>query len=547
MGKQIVIVFNDAPYTADSFGLTMSGASASFVMNGPWDSSYLTPGATKESAAQGLYDYIESNLPVGTDITISKTTDTVYLFSESCNFVKFYKYTGSTLTLIDSGELYHNGTNLKFANVSSQDYSSNYPVGSNVINLTWSGASDPEESIKGYDLSYRIGSNSSWIAIPLILTNNGGASYNFVISQQITHEFRVRTVDTSNLVSAYKYFTQNIVPIFQISQLSAPGNACSLAEPNSPVYINTTNTTPSIGDTVFTDAMYTNTFNGTRTSILGSPGTVAQSWKVKTPSNVYYTFIIDGTGKITQITLCASSYNKGLLSIKRDVELDACLYNVLFDNNVYWNYNSTLMVGTSLYLDTSLTTSIPLGFYHISYLNPISNLSSDYIIKVGSGANSTGDILSIATFSVFCVPPTTNTTGGYGTYDIPIVIGGGYYNGSGNGGPKIICNLLYSQGFLSKEIWEADEKFGRLMLRKNKEVLFGYLTWAKPVVRFLTKNPQYSKYLYLISKPWNEHMAYTMGVLPKDNKIGKIIHYIGSKFSILIYKFITSKRRRRKK
>lgn len=127
------------------------------------------------------------------------------------------------------------------------------------------------------------------------------------------------------------------------------------------------------------------------------------------------------------------------------------------------------------------------------------------------------------------------------------IYGGGNTGGGNTGnGPKIICNLLYSQGFLSKEIWEADEKFGRLMIRKNKEVLFGYLTWAKPVVRFLTKNPQYSKYLYLISKPWNEHMAYTMGVLPKDNKIGKIIHYIGSKFSILIYKLITSKRRRRK-
>lgn len=118
---------------------------------------------------------------------------------------------------------------------------------------------------------------------------------------------------------------------------------------------------------------------------------------------------------------------------------------------------------------------------------------------------------------------------------------------SGGSGQKIICNLLYSQGFLSKEIWEADEKFGRLMLRKNKEVSFGYLTWAKPVVSFLTKNPQYSKYLYLIVKPWSEHMAYTMGALPKDNKIGKIINYIGSKFSILIYKLITSKRKKRRK
>ena len=111
---------------------------------------------------------------------------------------------------------------------------------------------------------------------------------------------------------------------------------------------------------------------------------------------------------------------------------------------------------------------------------------------------------------------------------------------------KIICDLLYHQGYLPKEIWEADEKFGRLMLKTNREGLFGYLTWAKPVVNFLTKYPQYSKYFYLITKPWSEHMAYMMGVLPEDNKLGKVIHYVGNKFSIMVYKLITSKKRRKK-
>jgi hypothetical protein len=193
---------------------------------------------------------------------------------------------------------------------------------------------------------------------------------------------------------------------------------------------------------------------------------------------------------------------------------------------------------------------------HIRSVDPIAVASGDIVCINSSGTPFPGGDLTyrvyISTLQVthqiyaLCkinndglrtVTPTycSNDGGDYG---------GGGYVGSG---PKIICNLLYSQGFLSKEIWEADEKFGRLMLRKNKEVLFGYLTWAKPVVRFLTKNPQYSKYLYLISKPWNEHMAYTMGVLQKDNKIGKIIHYIGSKFSILVYKLITSKRKKRRK
>lgn len=122
-------------------------------------------------------------------------------------------------------------------------------------------------------------------------------------------------------------------------------------------------------------------------------------------------------------------------------------------------------------------------------------------------------------------------------------------NPSGDGfqGGKIICDLLYRQGYLPKEIWEADQKFGKLMLKTNKKGMFGYLTWAKHIVKFLSKNPQYSKYFYLITKPWSEHMAYEMGVLPKDNKLGKVIHYIGSKFSLVVYELITSRRKRRKK
>ena len=133
-------------------------------------------------------------------------------------------------------------------------------------------------------------------------------------------------------------------------------------------------------------------------------------------------------------------------------------------------------------------------------------------------------------------------------YDCVNQYGGGGGGGTGGGGTqqKIICDLLYHQGYLPKEIWEADEKFGRLMLKTNKKGMFGYLTWAKPVVNFLTKNPQYSKYFYLITKPWSEHMAYMMGVLPEDNKLGKVIHYFGNKFSLVVYELITSKKKRRK-
>jgi hypothetical protein len=400
MGKKIIIQFTDVPYSTDSFGLTMSGASASFEMNGPWDGNYLVPGFTKEEATISLYNYINSNLPIDSDITISKTSDTVNLFSMSCNFVRFYKYTETSSTLIISGIINHVGYDTTFVNLSSQDWTSNYAIGSNIINLTWSGASDPEESIKGYDLSYRVGNSITWISLPLILTSDGGSSYDFIISQQITHEFRVRTVDTSNLISDYKYFTQVIIPVFQISQTSTNGgSACSLSEPNSPVYLDSISINPSINDYVYTDTLYTNPFNGTRSSISGPTSSNARSWKIKTPTNIYYTCVIDASGKIVNILLCTPSYKRGLLSTAANTALSACNYDIVYTNNFYWSYTSDLVVGTYLYKNDSFATIVTLGYYHVLYSDPITSLDYEYIIQV----DNNGVIISINNFSTFCV------------------------------------------------------------------------------------------------------------------------------------------------
>ena len=437
MGKRIIIEFTDTAYgmpQPDFFGMTMSGASASFIMNGPWDGTYLTTPIpqTPEKTSEILYNYIIANLPVGTDITATASTRFIYLYSESCTSVKFYT-NGSTTTILN-GNLNHTGLTTTYVTVSSQDWSSNYTVGSNIINLTWSGASDPEQSIKGYDLSYRVGSSTTWISIPPILTGNGAGSYDFVISQQVTHEFRIRTVDTSNLFSTYKNFTQIIVPIFQISQLSAQGNACDLSEPNSPIYINTTSpattpvsTIPSAGNYVYTNSTYTTAFDGTRSSISAGAGSAARSWKIKTPSNIYYTCVISANGEITNAVLCTSNYNSGLLSTSANSLANACGNTIVAGNNVYWRYTDSLVVGTILYKDTQFQTGVSSGFYQLFYLNPMTTLSSLYIIEVGGPPThpNNGIILSIAESSTVCV-----VSSGYGTFDLPpIEIGPINYSG----------------------------------------------------------------------------------------------------------------------
>jgi len=112
---------------------------------------------------------------------------------------------------------------------------------------------------------------------------------------------------------------------------------------------------------------------------------------------------------------------------------------------------------------------------------------------------------------------------------------------------KIICNMLYEQGFIPQHIWAADEAFGEMMLKENRQVAMGYLMWAQSVVDYFTKNPQYSKYLYVAVKPWSEHMAHLMGVLPNDNLIGKGLHFIGCQYSLLVYNVVKLKRKYKKK
>lgn len=108
---------------------------------------------------------------------------------------------------------------------------------------------------------------------------------------------------------------------------------------------------------------------------------------------------------------------------------------------------------------------------------------------------------------------------------------------------KIICNELYKQGFLPQYIWNADELYGEMMYKKDPSLVLGYMMWAKNVVGFMKAKPQYTKWIYTIVKPWTEHMAYEVGILPNDNWIGKLIHKVGKQYCYYVYNKQMSKRK----
>lgn len=107
---------------------------------------------------------------------------------------------------------------------------------------------------------------------------------------------------------------------------------------------------------------------------------------------------------------------------------------------------------------------------------------------------------------------------------------------------KIICNELYNQGYLPQRIWNADEIYGEMMYEKDPRLVLGYMMWARNVVKYMKAKPQNTKWIYMMVKPWTEHMAYEVGTLPKDNWIGKLIHSVGKQYCYYVYDKQMSKR-----
>lgn len=154
--------------------------------------------------------------------------------------------------------------------------------------------------------------------------------------------------------------------------------------------------------------------------------------------------------------------------------------------------------------------------------------------------------------------------GGY-TGDIAINDSGG--SGGGGGGfpwwvvivllplGKIICTKLHELGYLSDEIFAADQLFGEHLRRTDPHAYYGYIKWASVVVdwmnaegpdfMFWIRDPEKRKkaqqamvirWTRRIATPWAEHMAYKMGVLKEDNRAGRWIMKLGLGISRIIGK-----------
>jgi hypothetical protein len=111
--------------------------------------------------------------------------------------------------------------------------------------------------------------------------------------------------------------------------------------------------------------------------------------------------------------------------------------------------------------------------------------------------------------------------------------GGASGDGGGGGGAKIICTKLYELGMMPKEIYQADQAFGKQLVARSPKTYDGYVRWAHSVVAMMDRKDLLGKVTvclaYWIATPWSKAMAAEMGVDVKPSLVGKALLKYGLK------------------
>ena len=110
----------------------------------------------------------------------------------------------------------------------------------------------------------------------------------------------------------------------------------------------------------------------------------------------------------------------------------------------------------------------------------------------------------------------------------------GYAGSSGDG--TVMCTAYCEMGYLPREIWKLDRRYGVKMYRNDPTLIEGYHMWGVPVANYLRKQTFGAKVLravmWPIVKSWAEEMAHNMKPEKyKPNYVGKLIKFIGEPFS----------------
>jgi hypothetical protein len=114
-------------------------------------------------------------------------------------------------------------------------------------------------------------------------------------------------------------------------------------------------------------------------------------------------------------------------------------------------------------------------------------------------------------------------------------------NGSGGsgGGGTVLCTAYCNMGYLPREIYKLDRRYGVSLYRNDPSLILGYRKWATPIAEFIKTDTLAAKVtravMWPIVKAWAEQMAHEMKPEKYSRNIaGKAIMLAGVPFSRLV-------------
>jgi hypothetical protein len=112
------------------------------------------------------------------------------------------------------------------------------------------------------------------------------------------------------------------------------------------------------------------------------------------------------------------------------------------------------------------------------------------------------------------------------------------YAGSSNDG-TVLCTAYCNMGYLPREIYKLDRRYGVSLYRNDPSLILGYRKWATPIAEFIKTDTMAAKatraVMWPIVKAWAEQMAHEMKPQKYSRNIaGKAIMLVGVPFSRLV-------------
>ena len=113
----------------------------------------------------------------------------------------------------------------------------------------------------------------------------------------------------------------------------------------------------------------------------------------------------------------------------------------------------------------------------------------------------------------------------------------GYAGSSGDG--TVLCTAYCNMGYLPREIYKLDRRYGVSLYRNDPSLILGYRKWATPIAEFIKTDTLAAKatraVMWPIVKAWAEQMAHEMKPQKYSRNIaGKAIMLAGVPFSRLV-------------